>query len=64
MAAGVYKLPDLPGPAGEGVRPQARAASMVAAGRRLPVRWFETRTLWPFGVYCILAGAASLPLAT
>jgi hypothetical protein len=22
------------------------------------VRWFQTRTLWPFGIYCILAGTA------
>ena len=24
------------------------------------VRWFETRTLTPFAVYCLVAGAASV----
>ena len=69
LAAGVYKLPDLLGPAGDGVRPQALAGSVVAAGAaylsvRFLLRWFETRTLWPFGVYCMLAGVASLLLLT
>jgi undecaprenyl-diphosphatase len=27
---------------------------------RFLVRWFETRTLTPFAIYCLIAGAASL----
>ena len=34
--------------------PRAATSSSV----RFLVRWFRTRTLWPFGIYCILAGAA------
>ena len=65
LAAGVYKLPDLFGPLGNGVRPQILAGS-VAAGLaayvavRFLVRWFRTRTLWPFAIYCLIAGVASI----
>jgi undecaprenyl-diphosphatase len=61
MAAGVYKLPDLLGPNGNGVLGQVVAGS-VAAGIaayvsvRFLTRYFTTRTLTPVAVYCLLAG--------
>ena len=61
LAAGVYKLPDLIGPLGNGIRGQVVAGS-VAAGVsaylsvRFLMRWFESRTLTPFAVYCVTAG--------
>ena len=61
LAAGLYKLPDLLGSNGDGVRGQcfvgAIAAGLAAyASVRFLVRWFETKTLWPFGVYCLIFG--------
>jgi undecaprenyl-diphosphatase len=65
LAAGVYKVPDLVGPLGDGVRGQAlvgAAAAFVAAlvAARFLARWFRTRTLLPFAVYCLVAGAVSI----
>ncbi len=62
LAAGVYKLPDLMGPLGDGIRSQVLVGSIVAGiaaylATRFLVRWFETRTLTPFAVYCLIAGA-------
>jgi len=65
LAAGVYKLPDLLGPNGDGVRPQILAGS-VAAGLaaylsvRFLTRYFTTRTLTPFAVYCLVVGACAI----
>ena len=61
LAAGLLKLPDLFGPLGAGIRGQciagAIAAGIAAFGAvAFLVRWFETRTLWPFGVYCLVVG--------
>jgi undecaprenyl-diphosphatase len=63
LLAGLLKLPDLNGHLGDGVRYQTLVASVCAgvgawASVRFLVRWFKTRTLWPFGIYCILAGTA------
>jgi len=65
LAAGVLKLPDLAGPLGAGIHGQVLAGSIVSglgayASVRWLTRWFTTRTLTPFAVYCLLAGAASL----
>jgi undecaprenyl-diphosphatase len=65
FAAGIYKLPDLAGPLGDGVRAQAFAggvAAFIAAfvAVRFLERFFVRRTLVPFAVYCFAAGAASL----
>ncbi len=61
-AAAVLKIPDLLGPAGDGVRGQALVASLCAAGAayasvRFLMRYFETRTLIPFAVWCLGFGA-------
>jgi undecaprenyl-diphosphatase len=65
LAAGVLKVPDLFGPLGAGIGGQVLAgsvASFVAAylAVRFLTRYFHTRTLTPFAVYCAIAGAASL----
>lgn len=65
LAAGVLKIPDLFGPLGAGIGGQVLAgstASFVAAyaAVRFLTRYFETRTLTPFAIYCVLAGAGSL----
>jgi undecaprenyl-diphosphatase len=65
LAAGVLKLGDLAGPLGEGVRPQILVGSLLSfIGAYLSVRfltrYFEHRSLRPFGIYCIAVGAACL----
>jgi undecaprenyl-diphosphatase len=65
LAAGLYKLPDLLGPNGNGVRGQILAGSAVAAlaaylSVRFLTRYFQTRTLTPFAIYCLLAGTACI----
>lgn len=62
LAAGLYKLPDLLGPLGNGIRGQVLAGSIAAglaayAAVRFLVRYFETRTLTPFAIYSLGAGA-------
>jgi undecaprenyl-diphosphatase len=61
FAAGLYKLPDLLGPNGDGVRGQILAGSLSAGvaawlSVRFLTRWFKTRTLMPFAIYCLVAG--------
>jgi undecaprenyl-diphosphatase len=64
LAAGVLKLPSLFGHAGEHIRGQA-AVGFVLTGLaayvsvRFLVRYFRTRTLTPFAIYCLIAGGAS-----
>jgi undecaprenyl-diphosphatase len=63
LAAGLFKLPDLTGHLGDGVRGQALVACLVAAvvsvfTVRFLVKYFKTRTLTPFAVYCLLFGLA------
>ncbi|HEX5404935.1 MAG TPA: undecaprenyl-diphosphate phosphatase [Pseudonocardiaceae bacterium] len=65
LAAGVLKLPDLFGPLGAGIHGQILAGSVVSfIGAYLAVRfltrYFHTRTLTPFAIYCVLAGTGSL----
>jgi undecaprenyl-diphosphatase len=63
-AAGVLKLPELAGSQGNGVRGQALVGALCAAvtaylAVRFLMRYFETRTLTPFAVYCAAAGTAA-----
>jgi undecaprenyl-diphosphatase len=65
LAAGALKIPDLMGPLGSGIRGQVVLGSVLSGiGAYLSVRfltrYFQTRTLTPFGIYCIIAGLASL----
>jgi undecaprenyl-diphosphatase len=62
-AAAALKLPELAGPDGRGVRGPALVGALCAAvtaylAVRFLMRFFETRTLVPFAVYCLAAGAA------
>ena len=63
LAAGIYKIPDLTGPLGAGVRSEAAVACLCAATAAVAsvaflMRYFKTRTLRPFGLYCMAFGAA------
>jgi undecaprenyl-diphosphatase len=65
LAAGVLKIPDLTGPLAAGIQGPIIAgsiASFVTAylAVRFLTRYFETRTLTPFAIYCLLFGSASL----
>jgi undecaprenyl-diphosphatase len=65
LAAGALKIPDLLGPLGHGIRGQillGSAASGVGAylSVRFLLRYLRTATLIPFGVYCLIAGLASV----
>ena len=69
LAAGVLKIPDLFGPLGAGIHGQVLAgslASFVSAylAVRFLTRYFHTRTLTPFAIYCAIAGVASLAWLT
>jgi undecaprenyl-diphosphatase len=62
-AAAVLKLPELFGHAGDGVRGQALVASLCSAltaylAIKFLMRYFETKTLTPFAIYCFVAGLA------
>jgi len=64
-AAGVLKLPELAGPAGHGILGPVLAGSLVAGvaayvSLRFLTKYFETRTLNPFAIYCVIAGAAGV----
>jgi undecaprenyl-diphosphatase len=65
LGAGLYKLPDLLGANGDGVRGQVLAGSIAAAiaayvSVRFLSRWYTTRTLMPFAVYCLVVGALAV----
>jgi undecaprenyl-diphosphatase len=62
-AAAALKLPELAGADGRGVRGPALVGALCSAvtaylAIRFLMRFFETRTLVPFAVYCVAAGAA------
>jgi undecaprenyl-diphosphatase len=62
-AAALLKLPELFGHDGDGVRGQALVAALCAAltawlAVKFLMRYFETNTLTPFAVYCVVAGLA------
>ncbi|MBV8996571.1 MAG: undecaprenyl-diphosphate phosphatase [Pseudonocardiales bacterium] len=65
LAAGALKIPDLIGPLGAGIQGPIIAgsiASFVSAylAVRFLTRYFETRTLTPFAIYCLVFGTAAL----
>jgi undecaprenyl-diphosphatase len=60
-AAALLKVPDLLGPAGDGVRGPALVGALCAAlttylAVRFLLRYFETNRLTPFGIYCLVVG--------
>jgi undecaprenyl-diphosphatase len=65
LAAGLLKLPDLAGPLGNGIRGPVIAGSVAAAASSalaviFLARYFRTRTLTPFAIYCLAAGLISI----
>jgi undecaprenyl-diphosphatase len=65
LAAGVLKVPDLLGPEGNGIGGQILVGSVLSGlgayvSVRFLVRYFQTRTLTPFAIYCVLFGVASI----
>jgi len=65
LAAGVLKVPSLLGPSGAHIHGQVALGIVVTAvsaylSVRFLVRWFQTRTLTPFAVYCLVVGAVSV----
>jgi undecaprenyl-diphosphatase len=64
LAAGVLKLPTLLGNAGDHIHGQVVVGMLVCGvaaylSVRFLVRYFENRTLLPFAIYCLVAGAVS-----
>ena len=65
LAAGVLKLPSLTGSAGAHIHGQVVLGVIVAGiaaylSVRFLMRYFETRTLTPFAIYCLVFGVASV----
>ena len=65
LAAGALKIPDLLGPLGNGIRGQILLGSVMSGvaaylSVRFLLRYLRTRSLTPFGVYCLIAGVASV----
>jgi len=60
-AAGLLKIPELLGSAGDGVRGQAVVGALAAAlttylAVKFLLKFFESNRLTPFGIYCIAMG--------
>lgn len=65
LAAGLLKVPSLTGPAAAHIHGQVLVGFLTAgvaayAAVRFLSRYFTTRTLTPFAVYCLLAGVVSI----
>jgi undecaprenyl-diphosphatase len=64
LLAGISR-DDLTGPLGSGIRGQIILGSVLSGigaylSVRFPLRYLRTRTLTPFGIYCLIAGLASV----
>ena len=65
LAAGVLKIPSLFGTAGQHIHGQVIVGVIVCGiaaylSVRFLVRWFQTRTLTPFAIYCLIFGGISI----
>jgi undecaprenyl-diphosphatase len=65
LAAGLLKLPTVFGQAGAQIHGQVAVGMLVTGvaaylSMRYLVRYFRTRTLRPFAVYCLALGGASI----
>jgi undecaprenyl-diphosphatase len=65
LAAGLLKVPSLAGSAGAHIHGQVLVGALVAGvaaylSVRYLTRYFETRTLTPFAVYCLIAGGVCI----
>jgi undecaprenyl-diphosphatase len=65
FAAGALKVGDLMGLLGNGIRGQVLVGSLLSGigaylSVRFLVRYFRTRTLTPFAIYCVVVGIGSI----
>jgi undecaprenyl-diphosphatase len=65
LAAGVLELPKLTGPEGHGIHGQILLGSVLSGlgayvSVRFLMRYFQTRTLTPFAIYCFVFGLLSV----
>jgi len=65
LAAGVLELPKLTGPLGNGIHGQILVGSLLSGvgaylSVRFLMRYFQTRTLYPFAIYCFVVGLLSV----
>jgi undecaprenyl-diphosphatase len=65
FAAGIYKIPDLTGHLGNGIRGQAVVGALAAGiaaylSVRFLLKFFETKNLMPFAIYSFAVGIVSL----
>ena len=65
LAAGVLELPKLTGPEGNGIHGQILLGSILSGvgayvSVRFLMRYFQTRTLTPFAIYCFVFGSLSV----
>jgi undecaprenyl-diphosphatase len=65
LAAGVLELPKLTGPLGNGIHGQILVGSLLSGvgaylSVRFLMRYFQTRTLYPFAIYCLVVGLLSV----
>jgi undecaprenyl-diphosphatase len=65
LAAGLLKFPDLTGHLGNGIHGQILVGSILSGvgaylSVRFLVRYFQTRTLTPFAIYCVVFGLGSI----
>jgi undecaprenyl-diphosphatase len=65
LAAGVLKIGDLTGPLGNGIHGQVLVGSILSGigayvSVRFLMKYFTTRTLTPFAIYCLVAGLGSI----
>ena len=65
LAAGVLELPKLTGPEGTGIHGQILVGSLLSGigayvSVRFLMRYFQTRTLTPFAIYCFVFGLLSV----
>lgn len=63
LMAGLYKLPQLMGPLGDGVRLETLVGALCAMvtaylAVRFLTKWFTTKTMIPFGIYSLVIGLA------
>jgi undecaprenyl-diphosphatase len=65
LAAGVLKVPDLTGSLGNGIHGQILVGSVLSfvgayVSVRFLMKYFQTRTLTPFAIYCFVVGLGSV----
>ena len=65
LAAGVLELPKLTGPDGNGIHGQILVGSVLSGlgayvSVRFLTRYFQTRSLTPFAIYCVIFGLFSV----